>query len=132
LLFKLAIAPFHLWSPDVYEGSPSSSTFLFSVVPKIAIFVLLIRIFYYSFYGFIENWRYFVVFVTILSVLVGSFGGIEQRKLKSLLAYSSISHMGYSFIAFCSGTFEGIQMLFSYLCIYVFFWANYLGYFFFN
>jgi len=120
LLFKLAIAPFHLWSPDVYEGSPSSSTFLFSVVPKIAIFVLLIRIFYYSFYGFIENWRYFVVFVTILSVLVGSFGGIEQRKLKSLLAYSSISHMGYSFIAFCSGTFEGIQMLFSYLCIYVF------------
>lgn len=118
LFFKLSIAPFHLWSPDVYEGSPTSSTFFFAVVPKIAIFVLLIRIFYYSFYGFIDYWRYYVVIITITSILVGCFGGIEQRKLKTLFAYSSISHMGYSLIAFNTGTFEGIQMLLSYLFVY--------------
>lgn len=119
LFFKLALAPFHLWSPDVYEGSLSSSTFFFAVIPKLGIFVLLIRIFYYSFYGFIDNWRYYVVIISILTIVVGSFVGLEQRKLKSLLAYSSISHMGYSLISFTTGTFEGIQMLFCYLIIYM-------------
>lgn len=118
LFFKLAIAPFHLWAPDVYEGAPTSSTFFFAVVPKLAIFILLIRIFYYGFYGFIDNWRYFIVIIAIVSILVGSFGGLEQRKIKTLLAYSSISHMGYALIAFNSGTLEGIQMLISYLLIY--------------
>ena len=120
LFFKLTIAPFHLWAPDVYEGSPSSSTFFFSVVPKLAIFVLLLRIFYHSFYGFVDSWRYFIVLIVILSVIVGSFGGLEQRKLKSLLVYSTISHMGYSLIAFSSGTFESLQILISYLIIYSF------------
>ena len=119
LFFKLALAPFHLWSPDVYEGSLSSSTFFFAVIPKLGIFVLLLRIFYYSFYSFIDNWRYYVVIISILSVIVGSFVGLEQRKLKSLLAYSSISHMGYSLISFTTGTFEGIQMLLCYLIIYI-------------
>nr|YP_010377290.1 NADH dehydrogenase subunit 2 [Odontella aurita]QYB22939.1 NADH dehydrogenase subunit 2 [Odontella aurita] len=119
LFFKLALAPFHLWSPDVYEGSLSSSTFFFVVVPKIGIFILLIRLCYYCFYGFIDNWRYFLVIISIISIIVGSFVGLEQRKLKSLLAYSSISHMGYSVIAFSCGTFEGLQMLFSYLIIYI-------------
>ena len=99
LLFKLAIAPFHTWAPDVYESSPSSSTFFFAVVPKLAIFVLLLRIFYHSFFCFFESWRYFIVISVVLSVIVGSFGGLEQRKLKSLLVYSSISHMGYALIA---------------------------------
>lgn len=120
LLFKLAIAPFHTWAPDVYEGSPSASTFFFAVVPKLAIFVLLLRIFYYSFFGFFESWRYFIVIVVVLSIIVGSFGGLEQRKLKSLLVYSSISHMGYALIAFSAGTFESIQMLFCYLVVYSF------------
>ena len=114
------IAPFHTWAPDVYEGSPSSSTFFFSVVPKLAIFVLLLRIFYYSFFGFFESWRYFIVIVVVLSIIVGSFGGLEQRKLKSLLVYSSISHMGYALIAFSAGTFESIQMLLCYLVVYSF------------
>tara|TARA_B110000908_G_scaffold165254_1_gene214405 strand:+ start:528 stop:2048 length:1521 start_codon:yes stop_codon:yes gene_type:complete len=120
LLFKLAVAPFHTWAPDVYEGSPSSSTFFFAVVPKLAIFVLLLRIFYYSFFGFFESWRYFLVVTVVLSIIVGSFGGLEQRKLKSLLVYSSISHMGYALIAFSAGTFESIQMLFGYLVVYSF------------
>ena len=120
LFFKLTVAPFHIWAPDVYEGSPSSSTFFFSVVPKLAIFVLLLRIFYTSFYGLIDSWRYFIVLVVILSIVVGSFGGLEQRKLKTLLVYSTISHMGYSLIAFSAGTFESLQMLISYLIIYSF------------
>lgn len=120
LFFKLAIVPFHTWAPDVYEGSPSSSTFFFAVVPKIAIFVLMLRIFYFSFYGFIDSWRYVVGTAIVMTVLVGSFGGLEQRKLKSLLVYSSISHMGYTLIAFSSGTFDNIQVLFCYLVIYSF------------
>lgn len=82
LLFKLTVAPFHLWAPDVYEGSPSSSTFFFSVVPKLSIFVLLLRIFYYSFFEFVESWRYFIVVIVIFSIFVGSFGGINQKKTK--------------------------------------------------
>lgn len=120
LFFKLTVAPFHTWAPDVYEGSPTSSTFFFSVVPKLAIFVLLIRIFYYSFYEFVDSWRHIIVLVTVFSIIVGSFGGLEQRKLKSLLVYSTISHMGYSLIAFSAGTFESVQLLLSYLIVYSF------------
>lgn len=119
LFFKLALAPFHLWSPDIYEGSPSSSTFFFVVVPKLGIFVLLLRICYFGFYGFIDHWRSYVIIIAILSVVVGSVAGLEQRKLKSLLAYSSISHMGYLLIPFSTGSLEGIQMLFSYIIIYM-------------
>ncbi len=120
LFFKLAIAPFHTWAPDVYENSPSASTFFMSVVPKLAIFVLLLRIFYCSFYNFFDSWRYVVMISVVGSIIIGSFGGLEQRKLKSLLIYSSISHMGYSLIAFSTGTFENFQILFSYLIIYSF------------
>ena len=120
LFFKLAVAPFHTWAPDVYEGSPSASTFFMSVVPKLAIFVLLLRIFYSSFYSFVDSWRYIIAISVVGSIIVGSFGGLEQRKLKSLLIYSSISHMGYSLIAFSSGTFENLQILFAYLIVYSF------------
>ena len=119
LLFKLAIAPFHLWSIDVYEGSPSSSTFFFAVIPKLAIFILIIRIFYLSFFEYTVKWQYYIVILAMLTIIVGSFAGLEQKKLKSLLAYSSISHMGYTLIAFTTGTFEGIQMLFCYLFLYM-------------
>lgn len=119
LLFKLAIAPFHLWSIDVYEGSPTSSTFFFAVVPKLAIFILIMRIFYLSFFEYTVKWQYYIVGLAMLTVIVGSFAGLEQKKLKSLLAYSSISHMGYTLIAFSTGTFEGIQMLLCYLFLYM-------------
>lgn len=119
LLFKLAIAPFHLWSIDVYEGSLSSSTFFFAVVPKLAIFILMTRIFHLSLPLFFDKWQYYVIIIAILTVIVGSFAGLEQKKLKSLLAYSSISHMGYTLIAFSTGTFEGMQMLFCYLFLYM-------------
>ena len=119
LLFKLAIAPFHLWSLDVYEGSPSSSTVFFAIVPKLAIFVLFVRIFYLGFFEYTSKWRYYIVVIAMLSIVVGSFGGLEQKKLKTLLAYSSTSHMGYTLIAFTTGTIEGMQVLFCYLFLYM-------------
>lgn len=119
LLFKLAVAPLHAWSPDVYEGSPTSSTLFFAVVSKLGIIVLLIRIFYHSFHGFIYNWRFYIIIISVISIIIGSFAALEQRKLKSLLAYSSTSHIGYILIAFCTGTIEGIQSIMAYIAIYM-------------
>nr|BBC77739.1 NADH dehydrogenase subunit 2 [Nitzschia sp. NIES-3581] len=131
IFIKLSIAPFHYWSLDVYEGSPNTTTFFFAVVPKMALFMLLLRLCYISFYPiFIGNFQvYFFVFA-VLSVFVGSIGGLEQRKLKTLLAYSSISHTGYLLLSFSTGNIEGVQMMFYYLVIYMVsglcFWAVYL------
>ena len=119
LFFKLAVAPLHAWSPDVYEGSPTSSTLFFAVVSKLGVLILLIRIFHYSFSDFIYNWRYIVVIIAVISVIIGSFTALKQKKLKSLLAYSSVSHMGYLLIAFSTGTLEGIQSIFAYIIIYM-------------
>lgn len=89
------------------------------MIPKLAIFVLFIRIFYLSFFEYALKWRYYIVIIGVVTVIVGSFGGLEQKKLKSLLAYSSISHMGYTLVAFSTGTFEGMQILLCYLFIYM-------------
>ena len=118
LFFKLALAPFHLWSPDVYENSPTSSSFFFAVVPKISIFIVILRFSYYVFFNSLAWSQEIIAFVAIASVVVGSLGGLEQKKFKSLLAYSSITHMGYLLITFVSESFEGFQMLFCYLIVY--------------
>jgi NADH-quinone oxidoreductase subunit N len=118
LLFKLAAAPFHMWSPDVYEGSPTSTTAFFAIVPKIAIFILFCRLFQYSFYNLINSWQVILSFCSVCSVLIGSFVALKQRKLKRLFAYSAVSHVGYLLIAFTCGTLEGSQSLFFYLFIY--------------
>lgn len=131
LFIKLSIAPFHFWSLDVYEGSPNLTTFFFSVIPKIALFVLLTRVCYISFYQiFIENFQMYFFLLGVLSVFIGSFGGLEQRKLKTLIAYSTISHTGYLLLSFSAGNSEGMQMVFYYLVIYMLsglsFWSVYL------
>ena len=131
LFIKLSIFPFHFWSLDVYEGSPNSTTFFFAVVPKIGLFVLLVRLCYVSFYQiFITDFQIYFFILAGLSILVGSLGGIEQRKVKTLLAYSSISHTGYLLLSFSTGNFEGIQMMFYYLSVYMIsgltIWAVYL------
>ena len=118
-LFKLAAAPFHMWSPDVYEGSPTNSTALFAIVPKIGVFVLFARLFHFSFYNLIGCWQQIILFSAISSVVVGSFIALKQRKIKRLLAYSAISHVGYLLIAFASGSLEGSQALFFYLFVYM-------------
>ena len=131
LFIKLSIAPFHYWSLDVYEGSPNTTTFFFAVVPKMALFILLMRLCYVSFYQiFIFNFQMYFFVLAVLSVFVGSLGGLEQRKLKTLLAYSSISHTGYLLLSFSTGNLEGVQMMFYYLIIYMVsglaFWSVYI------
>jgi len=131
LFIKLSIAPFHFWSLDVYEGSPNTTTFFFAVVPKIGLFVLLTRICYIGFYStFISFYQSFFLILGVISIFVGSIGGLEQRKLKTLLAYSSISHTGYLLLSFSTGSIEGVQMMFYYLIIYMVsslcFWSVYL------
>ena len=119
LFIKLALAPFHLWSLDVYEGSPTSSTIFFAVITKLSIFVVLVRLCYTSFFSLKDCWQFYSLWVGIFSIFVGSFGGLKQRKLKTLLAYSSTSHMGYSLIAIGTATYLGVQMLLFYLVIYM-------------
>ena len=119
MFFKLALAPFHLWSPDIYENSPTSSAFFFAIVPKISIFIVILR-FSSSVLITDLSWSKGIVsLIAVLSVVVGSLGGLEQRKFKSLLAYSSVSHMGYLLISYVSESFDGFQMLFCYLIIYI-------------
>ena len=119
LFFKLALAPFHLWAPDVYEGSPSSSTFFFMVISKFSIFVFLLRICYLSFYSLIAYWQFYSLIVATISIFVGAVAGLKQRRLKSLLTYSSINNMGFVLLAFSVGGFEGVQVKFYYLIVYM-------------
>jgi NADH:ubiquinone oxidoreductase subunit 2 (subunit N) len=119
LFFKLALAPFHLWSPDVYEGSPSSSTFFFMIISKFSIFVFLLRICYSSFYSLISYWQFYSIIVATISIFIGAVAGLKQRRLKSLLTYSSINNMGFVLLAFSVGSFEGVQMKFFYLIVYI-------------
>ena len=93
LFIKLALAPFHLWSLDVYEGAPTSSTFFFAVITKLSIFVLLIRLCYQSFFSLYSCWQFYSLCTGLFSIFIGSFGGLKQRRLKTLIAYSSTSHM---------------------------------------
>jgi len=119
LFFKMSAAPFHLWSPDIYEGSPSNSTIFFALLPKLSILVIFVRIFYMTFYDYTCSYVELISAVAICSVFVGSLGALMQRKIKSLVAYSSISHVGFMLIAFSALTSDGIQALFFYLIIYV-------------
>jgi NADH-quinone oxidoreductase subunit N len=122
-LFKLAAAPFHMWSPDVYESSPTNSTALFAILPKIGVFVLFVRLFHFSFYNLIDSWQQIILFSALASVIVGSFIALKQRKIKRFLAYSAISHVGYLLIVFAAGTLEGTQALFIYMITGICIWA---------
>ena len=119
LFIKLAVAPFHIWSLDVYEGSPTISTFFFAVITKLSFFVFLVRISYSAAFKYQDTWQFYGIVIALLSVFVGSFGGLRQRKLKTLLAYSSVSHMGYALLAFSAGSRFGAEMLLFYLVIYM-------------
>lgn len=131
LLIKLALAPFHLWLLDVYEGSPTSSTIFFAILTKLSIFTLLVRLCYISFFDIKNCWQFYSLFIGVFSIFIGSFGGLRQRKLKTLLAYSSISSLGYTLFAFSTCTFVGIQMFLFYIIIYMIsascFWFVYLS-----
>ncbi len=119
LFIKLALAPFHLWSLDVYEGSPTATVFFFAAITKLSFFIFLIRFCHMGMLEFKDEWQFYFIVIALISVFVGSVGGLTQYKLKTLLAYSSISHMGYSVLALSTGSLYGVQILLFYLVIYI-------------
>ena len=120
LAFKVSAVPFHMWTPDVYEGAPTPITAFFSVGPKIAALCLFLRVLVGPFEPMIEQWQQVIILISILSMLWGSFAAIAQRNIKRLMAYSSIGHVGYALIGLVVGNEEGARGLLFYLLIYLF------------
>jgi NADH:ubiquinone oxidoreductase subunit 2 (subunit N) len=123
-LFKLHAAPFHMWCPDVYEGAPTFITAFFSITPKIAILGIFARFFLYTCYDLLLQWQWILIFSSITSLIVSCFVAISQKKLKRLLAWSSIGHVGYLCMGLACGSQEGLQALLIYLVIYAIMTAN--------
>lgn len=119
LAFKCSAVPFHMWTPDVYEGAPTPVTAFFSVAPKIAAIALFIRFLIEPFGGLVGEWRQIIQFIAIASMLLGSFAAINQRSIKRLMAYSSIGHVGYALIGLAAGTADGIRGVLIYMAIYL-------------
>ncbi len=119
LAFKISAVPFHMWAPDVYEGSPTSVTLFFTIVPKIAALTVFIRILYSPFANVIDQWQIIMIFLSIASMVFGAVAAIGQKNLKRLVAYSSIGHMGYALAGISIGTNEGIQSSITYMLIYL-------------
>lgn len=119
MLFKLSAAPFHFWAPDVYEGAPTSVTAFFAIVPKIAILSLVVRLFSFVFYGLLLPWQEVLILCSIFSMVIGTLGALSQNKIKRLLAYSGIGHIGYMLMGISTGSIEGIYATFFYVIIYV-------------
>lgn len=119
LFFKLSVAPFHMWSPDVYEGSPTSVTSFFAIFPKLALLSLFFKIFLFIFYDFFLLWKNFVLICSFLSLIIGSLGALLQKKWKRFIAYSSINHVGFILIGFLLGENFGIISILLYIFIYM-------------
>jgi NADH-quinone oxidoreductase subunit N len=127
LAFKVSAVPFHMWTPDVYEGAPTSVTVFFATAPKVAAMALLLRVMGTSFASLVGAWQLLVVIVSIASMLLGTFAAIGQTSMKRLMAYSSIGHMGYALIGLATGTAEGVRGTLVYMVIYVFMTGGTLG-----
>ncbi len=119
LAFKISAVPFHMWAPDVYEGSPTSVTLFFTMVPKIAALTVFIRFLYVPFLNLIDQWQMILIFLSIASMVFGAVAAIGQTNLKRLVAYSSISHVGYALAGIATGSNEGIQSSVIYITIYI-------------
>ncbi|MGD0316007.1 MAG: NADH-quinone oxidoreductase subunit NuoN [Xanthobacteraceae bacterium] len=117
--FKVSAVPFHMWTPDVYEGAPTPVTAFFAAAPKVAGIAMFVRATVVAFPGITAQWQEIVVFVSIASMLLGAFAAIGQRNIKRLMAYSSIGHMGFALIGLAAGTSEGVQGVLVYMAIYL-------------
>ena len=120
LAFKVSAVPFHMWTPDVYEGAPTPVSAFFAVAPKIAALALFVRFMIEPFGALIGEWRQIIIFLSIASMVLGAVAAIAQENIKRLMAYSSISHVGYALIGLAAGTAEGIRGVLVYLTIYLF------------
>ena len=119
LAFKVSAVPFHMWTPDVYEGSPSSVTSFFAVVPKVAGIAILIRFLQIPFEQLIDQWKNILVFMALASMILGAVAAIGQTNIKRLIAYSSIGHIGYALAGISTGTVTGYSSSIAYMAIYV-------------
>jgi NADH-quinone oxidoreductase subunit N len=117
--FKVSAVPFHMWTPDVYEGAPTPVTAFFAAAPKVAGIAMFVRVAVTAFPGITTEWQQILVFVSIASMVLGAFAAIGQRNIKRLMAYSSIGHMGFALIGLAAGTQEGVQGVLVYIAIYV-------------
>ena len=118
--FKIAAVPFHMWTPDVYEGAPTPVTAFFSVAPKLAAIALFLRVMIGPFGDLVAQWQQIVVFISIASMVLGAFAAINQKNIKRLMAYSSIGHVGYALIGLAVGDKVGVQGVLIYVAIYLF------------
>ena len=119
LSFKVSAVPFHMWTPDVYEGSPTPVTALFAIAPKIAAMALFLRVLVQGFGEMVQDWQQIIVFISIASMVLGAFAAIGQRNIKRLLAYSSIGHMGFALVGLAAGSEVGVAGTITYLTIYL-------------
>jgi NADH-quinone oxidoreductase subunit N len=119
LAFKISAAPFHMWTPDVYEGAPTPITAFFASAPKVAASALLIRITIEAFGNQLAAWQQILIVVSLMSIIIGAVGAIGQQNLKRLLAYSSINNIGFLLIGLAAGTEQGVAAMLVYLAIYV-------------
>jgi NADH-quinone oxidoreductase subunit N len=119
LAFKVSAAPFHMWTPDVYEGSPTPITALFATAPKIAAMALFARVVHDAFGGVVGDWQQIVAFLAVVSMFLGAIAAIGQTDIKRLMAYSSISHMGFALMGLAAGTAIGVEAMLIYMTIYV-------------
>ncbi|MGQ3672696.1 NADH-quinone oxidoreductase subunit NuoN [Xanthobacter sp. TB0136] len=119
LCFKISAVPFHMWTPDVYEGAPTPVTVFFATAPKVAGMAILVRIVADTFPNIQHEWQQIIIFVSIASMVLGAFAAIGQRNIKRLMAYSSIGHVGFALVGLAAGTVEGLRGVVLYMAIYV-------------
>jgi NADH-quinone oxidoreductase subunit N len=124
LAFKISAVPFHMWTPDVYEGAPTPVTVFFATAPKVAAMALMLRVMATPFGPLLASWQSLIIIVSIASMLLGAFAAIGQTNIKRLMAYSSIGHMGYALVGLAVGSPEGIRGVLVYMVIYVFMTAG--------
>jgi NADH-quinone oxidoreductase subunit N len=120
LAFKVSAVPFHMWTPDVYEGAPTPVTAFFAVAPKIAAMALFVRVMLEPFGPLVAEWQQVIWFIALASMVLGSFAAIAQTNIKRLMAYSSIGHMGFVLVGLAAGNETGVQGILLYLAIYLF------------
>ena len=119
LAFKVSAVPFHMWTPDVYEGAPTPVTAFFAVAPKIAAIALFVRVMIGPFCDLVAQWQQIIIATSVLSMTLGAFAAINQRNIKRLMAYSSIGHIGYALVGLAAGTEQGVHGVLVYMAIYL-------------
>lgn len=119
LAFKVSAVPFHMWTPDVYEGAPTPVTAFFAAAPKIAAMALFVRVMVGPFGGMVDQWQQIIVFIALASMVFGALAAISQTNIKRLMAYSSIGHMGYALVGLAAGTEAGVTGVLVYMAIYL-------------